>query len=83
MSKLTPKKFSKRQIEYSKRIEEMLNGWGFQHYVRHCEQPSKDYYGESITVIEEWSNEDMADFIVKNLLKLAPPTNQSNKDKSL
>lgn len=70
MSELTPKKFSQRQIELSQEIQKELDGWGFQHYVRHCEQSSKDHYGETITVIEDWSNEDMADFIVTDLMKL-------------
>lgn len=74
MSKLTPKKFSKRQIEISERIEEMLTGWGFQHYVRHLQTPK---YGDDAYVIEEWSNEDMADFIVTDLLKL---TNKASGD---
>lgn len=71
MSKLRPPKYSNRQLETSRRIEEQLTGWGFQSYVRHCKQPSKDSYGETITIIEQWSNEDIADFIVTDLLKLS------------
>lgn len=69
MSKLNPKKFSKLQVETSEALEKGLSEWGFQHYVRYCQQPSKDYYGETISVIEDWSNEDIADFIVTDLLK--------------
>lgn len=78
MSRLTPKKYSNRQIEYSKAIEQALRAWGFKHYVRHCIQPDKDHYGETVSVIEEWSNEDMADFIVTDLLKLSPRTQNGN-----
>lgn len=77
MSKLTPKKYSKRQIAISNRIEEMLNGWGFKHYVRHCSAPK---YGEDSYIIEDWSNEDMADFIVTDLLKLANKSEDSVKE---
>jgi len=68
MSKLTPKKFSKRQIEISKKLCRELDGWGFQHYVRHCMVPK---YGDDTYAIEEWSNEDIADFIVTDLLKIS------------
>lgn len=49
---------------------ETLNGWGFKKYIRHCQQPDKNSYGKEITVVEEWSNKEMADFITDELLTI-------------
>lgn len=63
----------------TKEVQKILDGWGFKYYVRHCQQPSKDHYGELLAVVEEWNNESMADFIVRDILPEIAPTTKSKE----
>jgi len=49
----------------------ILNDEGFQKYIRHCQQPNgyigEDGDGEEDTVIEEWTNEEVTNFIVREI----------------
>lgn len=50
-------------------IKKILDDWGFKVYQRECQQPSKDNYGKEITVLEEWTNEDISKFIYDEIEK--------------
>jgi len=50
-----------------KQIETILNEWGFTKHQRNCQQPSKDHYGEEITVLEEWDNKELAKLLEEEL----------------
>ena len=62
--------------ELIKNIEDKLNAWGFKYYYRLCKQPigigtiDKDgwFISDQIEVEEKWTNKDMAEFIVDDLI---------------
>jgi len=47
-------------------IKKLLDEWGFEKYIRNCKQPDKN--SEEIDMLEEWTNDDMADFIIDEIL---------------
>ena len=51
------------------KVKKILDDWGFKKYIRHCQQPDKNSYGNEITVVEEWSNKSVADLVVDEFSK--------------
>lgn len=49
-------------------IKKLLDNWGFEKYVRYCKQPDKNSYENEVDTLEEWSNDDVADFIIDEIL---------------
>ena len=46
-------------------IQKLLDDWGFTKHCRHVLQTDD---GEEVEMLEEWSNSDMSDFIIDEIL---------------
>jgi len=49
------------------KLKKILDDWGFQYYIRHCQQQSKDDMNKTLIVHEEWNNEQVANLIMREL----------------